>query len=176
MPEYDSTVRYTDVPGFPGYKVGTDGTVWSCRERGTAGMSYKWRILKGHLLKSTGYVMVDLCLDKIKHHRLVHRLVLEAFVGPCPLGMVCRHFPDRNPANNRLDNLQWGTHQENQMDRFVHGTDGSGQKNPISKFSNREAEIIRARQQAGESMASIARQHGVTRQCIYLIVHRKTYV
>jgi hypothetical protein len=53
---------------------------------------------------------------------MVHRLVLEAFVGPCPIGMQCRHFPDPNPANCNLKNLQWGTPMENTEDKRVHGT------------------------------------------------------
>lgn len=26
MPEYDSTIQYRDVEGYPGYKVGSDGS------------------------------------------------------------------------------------------------------------------------------------------------------
>ncbi len=43
----------------------------------------------------------------------VHTLVLEAFVGRRPKGHVVCHFPDPDPHNNRLENLQWGTHAEN---------------------------------------------------------------
>ena len=57
-----------------------------------------------------------------KRHAFVQWLVLEAFVGPCPDGMECRHFPDRDPTNNRLDNVRWGTAQENSDDKKVHGT------------------------------------------------------
>lgn len=45
----------------------------------------------------------------------VHRLVLEAFVGPAPEGTECCHN-DGNPANNRLINLRWDTRQENALD------------------------------------------------------------
>lgn len=45
----------------------------------------------------------------------VHRLVLEAFVGPCPEGMETCHR-DCNPANNNLSNLRWDTHPENIKD------------------------------------------------------------
>ena len=60
----------------------------------------------------------------------VHRLVLLAFVGPCPEEMECRHFPDKNPANNNLNNLQWGTKEENYQDKVVHGTHYKGEQNP----------------------------------------------
>lgn len=42
----------------------------------------------------------------------VHSLVLEAFVGPCPEGFECNH-KDRNRSDNRLENLEWVTHQDN---------------------------------------------------------------
>ncbi len=51
----------------------------------------------------------------------VHQLVLGAFVGPCPIGMECRHL-DGNPSNNFLSNLRWGTHLENMEDMRRHGS------------------------------------------------------
>lgn len=53
--------------------------------------------------------------------RMVHRLVLEAFVGPCPPGMECCHF-DGDSTNNHLSNLRWDTHSSNQFDRVRHRT------------------------------------------------------
>lgn len=55
MPEFDSTVEYRDVEGFPGYKVGNDGSVWSslvrtARKGRRRGFSYalsdNWRKLR----------------------------------------------------------------------------------------------------------------------------------
>ena len=46
-----------------------------------------------------------------KKQYLVHRLVLEAFVGPRPDNCEARHL-DGDPSNNRLDNLAWGTKAE----------------------------------------------------------------
>lgn len=51
----------------------------------------------------------------------VHQLVLEAFVGPRPEGMVTRHL-NGDPSDNRLTNLAWGTHAENNADTVQHGT------------------------------------------------------
>ena len=52
--------------------------------------------------------------------RYVHRLVLEAFVGPCPPGLECLHR-DHDTANNRLRNLRWGTRTENIEDKVKAG-------------------------------------------------------
>ena len=44
----------------------------------------------------------------------VHRAVLESFTGRKEK-MVVRHV-DNNKANNRLENLSWGTHADNMQD------------------------------------------------------------
>lgn len=45
--------------------------------------------------------------------RLVHRLVWSAFNGPIPSGLWVNH-KNRNPKDNRLDNLELATPRENQ--------------------------------------------------------------
>ena len=55
-----------------------------------------------------------------KKEERVHRLVLEAFVGPLPDGMVTRHL-DGNPLNNHISNLQYGSQSENGLDTVRHG-------------------------------------------------------
>lgn len=48
-----------------------------------------------------------------KYRRVwIHRAVLEAFVELKPAGAVCMHL-NNDPADNRLENLRWGTQQEN---------------------------------------------------------------
>lgn len=78
----------------------------------------------GRILKSgvdpDGHTRVVLCRDQKMFTRKVHRLVLEAFVGPCPDGMECCHN-NGDPADNRLDNLRWDTLSSNAYDRVEHG-------------------------------------------------------
>lgn len=50
----------------------------------------------------------------------VHRVVLSAFVGPCPDGMECCHN-DGDGTNNRLKNLRWDTTSSNMYDKVKHG-------------------------------------------------------
>jgi len=58
----------------------------------------------------------------------VHVLVCEAFHGPRPPGALVRHYPDPDPANNRPDNLAWGTDAENAADRTEHADLAAGQE------------------------------------------------
>lgn len=67
-----------------------------------------------------GHVLVTLRTPEGKQvQRHIHTLVLEAFVGPCPEGLECRHL-DGDAGNNRLTNLRWGSRMENQKDRRFH--------------------------------------------------------
>lgn len=69
-----------------------------------------------------GYHQVGLSENgKVKNY-LVHRLVLILFRGDCPNGYECDHI-DRNPLNNRIDNLRWVSHYENNMNRCTTRTD-----------------------------------------------------
>ena len=87
-----------------GVLVGTDGHVMVPGDK-----FHKPHWTRGSRMKS-GYFSV--C---VQGHRnlLVHRLVLETFVGPCPDGMECDHV-NRNRSDNRLQNLRWIPHNENQ--------------------------------------------------------------
>lgn len=109
--------RWLPVVGREGlYEVSDFGGVWS--------------ILSGKMLKSwprppRGYLTV-----KFGHRGRnvsVHKLVLEAFVGPCPEGMECLHEND-DPLDNRLSNLRWGTRTENLEDRVRNGTHNHAKK------------------------------------------------
>lgn len=68
-----------------------------------------------------GHLHVNLRAAPRKEKWRVHKLVLMAFVGPCPEGMeVCHN--NGNPADNRLENLRYDTHSANLLDRNEHGT------------------------------------------------------
>lgn len=68
-------------------------------------------------VREDGYVI---CGINKKTYR-VHRLVLETFVGDCPEGMDARHLVN-DKLNNSIDNLKWGTRQEQIADMKAAGT------------------------------------------------------
>lgn len=131
------TISYQSLAilGFPEYRVGTDGSVWSRHSR-------RWTPLKLRPSKD-GYLSVTLKNWISSKWFAVHTLVLTAFRGPCPLGLICRHFPDGDRTNNQLSNLQWGTWQENAADKVVHGTATIGENNGNSKLTREQVEKIK---------------------------------
>lgn len=110
-----------EIPGFPGYFVGDDGSVWTSKLKGgndrTPGRRGPLRRLKIYT-NSEGYCFVGLDVDGKNRRRPVHQLVLEAFVGPKPAGAEACHYPDHDKSNNRLWNLRWDSHRENMRDAY----------------------------------------------------------
>lgn len=118
MSKKHPTETWRPVPGFPGYQVSSLGTIYSNRQGG--------RELRP-ARNAGGYPHVSLRRDGERHHRYVHQLVAEVFIGPRPVGMEVRHL-DGDRLNNSADNLQYGTAAENAQDRVRHGTDQNVRK------------------------------------------------
>lgn len=187
MSQDNSTVTYKDIPGFPGYRVGDDGSVWSARKkRGRPGIkdggsesyiSNEWRQLKA-APNSSKRLALTLCVGNKPSSQAVHRLVLLAFVGPCPEGMECCHFPDRDPTNNALSNLRWDTKKANMADAEAHGTRIRGERQGLSKLTAAQVREIRRTCVRGHrefSRKALAQKYGVTPENISAIVHRRTW-
>jgi hypothetical protein len=169
---------YCLVPGYPAYRVGTDGSVWSRwgrpDPRGRA-MSDVWTRLRPHT-NADGYRRVNLCRPGERPRTfMVHTLVLLAFVGPKPAGLQARHLRGA-AAGDSLDNLAWGTHPENQADIARHGTRPRGETHPRSKLSAAQVADIRRRYAAGGvRMRDLAAEYGVNVPTVSMIVSGRTW-
>lgn len=93
------------------YEVSDRGDVRSLRTGRTLSLN---RISEGY--RSVRLYGADTPPREVK----VHRVMLEAFVGPRPEGMLTRHL-DGNHLNNTLSNLAYGTYSENAKDAVRHG-------------------------------------------------------
>jgi hypothetical protein len=170
-----SAVEYRDIPGFPGYRVGSDGSVWSKKRTGKPSKKdWPWKRLETTPTKS-GYRQAGLRNDDGKHViRFVHVLVLTAFAGPCPEGMQCAHDNGKRD-DNRLDNLEWKTPKANWDDRRRHGTEMQGVDCHSAKLTDDGVRVIRTRLAAGEMHTVIAKDYGVTKGAISCIARGKTW-
>ena len=106
--------HWLPVVGYEGrYEISDLGNVWSClSNKLLAQTSTRQGRMQVTLLPNTG--------KRNKKTVSVHRLVLEAFIGPCPEGMECCHWND-DPADNRLENLRWDTRSANAKDKIRNG-------------------------------------------------------
>lgn len=87
-----------EVVGHPGYFVGDDGSVWTRKLKGGSDRTPGRRgDIKPMTLNTntSGYWQVNLDVDGRNCSRVVHQLVLEAFVGPMPEGQEGCHYPNR---------------------------------------------------------------------------------
>lgn len=121
-----------------------------------------------------GYKKVHLRNRGKDRQRLVHALVLEAFVGRCPEGMEALHA-DGNPLNNQLSNLRWGTRAENRDDARRHGTLAMGSRIASAKLTEEEVKIIRRRARAGESQRKLCSEFGVSPAAMSNLVNKRTW-
>lgn len=69
---------------------------------------------------TSGYWVMTLCKDKIKKTIMVHRVVAETFLDN-PLGKRCVNHINGIKKDNRLVNLEWATHSENNYHAFKMG-------------------------------------------------------
>lgn len=147
--------------GFPKYRVGDDGSVWSYRM--DRRRKYRWKKLRTKIQLSSAnkYKRVRLVHEKRSLLILVHRLVLIAFVGLPPPGMQACHYPNRDGTDNRLTNLMWGTPETNQSHRKQQGTHNSGTLNRNAKLSREQVHEIRVlyAESHGLSNRAFARKH-----------------
>jgi hypothetical protein len=128
-------------------------------------------IMKQQVLK--GYPTVSLELP-VKRRSRVHRLVLEAFVGPCPEGMETRHL-DNDRQNNRLSNLAWGTREENEDDKRRHGTAPRGERSGTARLTADQVAQMRAMHATGASTVALGRLFNVSQQAAWKAVAGKTW-
>jgi hypothetical protein len=145
--EGSHVTNYSEIPGFPGYTVSSDGRIFST----------KW-----------GYPRERKQVSQTRGHKLVilrdpngspkgfyvHRLVAQAFVPkPDPSFNLVRHLDD-DPSNNDVSNLAWGTQTDNLRDAV---------RNEKIKTSLKGLQVVQARGMIAQGLEyySIGKHFGV---------------
>lgn len=183
-------VEYRDLTpiGFPGYRVGDDGSVWSCwrwrwvRCAGCRGgratqeqfQSSEWKQLKPWP-NPKGYLFLTLYANGKPRSARAHQLVALAFLGPRPVGMQVAH-ENGIPADCRLANLAYKTPTENAADKKRHGTHLAGERVHGAKLTESAVLAIRAEWAGGNcTYEDLATKYGVCRQVIGGIVRGEAW-
>lgn len=145
--------EWMPIPGFGGhYEASNRGRIRvkdrtvSKRHRMGAMITqfYRGRVLNPHKSDKLGHMSVHIGVDGRCFGVGVHRLVLLAFVGPCPPGMEACHG-NGDAGDNRLENLRWDTHFNNNQDRKALGHYAVGEKHHMAKLTSDQAMAIRTR-------------------------------
>ncbi len=177
--KHTTSVEYRSIPGYPGYRIGDDASVWTQRSRNGKGKhGCEWRRLNPYL-GAVGYYVVGLRVDGHQYSQLkyVHRLMLEAFVGPCPVGMESCHY-DGDRTNNVLSNLRWDTRKANIEDRARHGRMNmpNGSRHFRAKLTEADIPEIRKLSRSGLYPWEIADVFGVTKSTIRVVLKGQAWI
>jgi hypothetical protein len=129
------------------------------------------KILKLHFINN--YFRVWFCAPK-KKFGFVHSVVLSAFVGPRPNGLIARHL-DGNSRNNCVENLTWGTSRQNINDKQIHGTQTRGSNHGTSKVVESDVIEIRRLRAEGLTLRAISERFPISCDAIHNIVRRITW-
>lgn len=157
----DSSERWLPVLGYEGlYEVSDRGSVRALERIDSLKRTWPAKVMALHT-KEDGHLRVGLRHPggKQRHH-FVHKLVLEAFVGPRPSGMVTRHL-NGDPADNSVENICWGTHVDNMADQRRLGEMPLGEGVGTSVLTEKDVIEIRSARAAGETFVSISKRLGV---------------
>lgn len=177
----DSSEQWRDIPGYEGfYQVSDHGRVKALARvvqkvitkpgLGSSPVQF-WaeRIMKTRVA-ANGYLRVMLRRDAQSAMVSVHYLVLRTFIGECPQGQQACHN-DGCRTNNHLSNLRWDTPKNNHADKKRHGTQPLGEKHHNAKLTDEQVLTIVS---DPRGPAAIARDYGVTTQCVSQIRLRKS--
>jgi hypothetical protein len=115
-----------------------------------------------------------------------HRVSWTMANGAIPEGLIVCHRCD-TPACVRPDHLWLGTQLDNVRDMTAKGRRASGprpahrkgglpgERNPRATFTAEEVLDIRKRADGGETLASIRRAYGVSKNAVYSVARRITW-
>ena len=153
--------RWLPVVGWERlYEVSSLGRVRSLTRKTRNGTVRGGRILKAQP-GPLGYLHVVLSDRPRLSNRAVHLLVLDAFHGPRPAGMVGCHGPGGN-QDNRASVLCWDTQAANTgRDRDRDGTMPRGMNHARSVLTDEQVADMRRRCADGESQRSVALSYGL---------------
>jgi len=162
--------EWRSVEGWP-YEVSSLGRV----RRSTMGApltnTSPGRIRTPYLERS-GYLRVNLSRGADRRKHWVHRLVVEAFIGPPPNPLCQVAHIDGCPLNNVLANLRWATPKENSEDKRRHGTMARGTAINTNKLSRHDVMALRhLRKTQLTTHRGLAERFGISKRQVVRILN-----
>ena len=166
--------EWRDIPGAGGlYAASSLGRIRSATR--VTRNTYATFVRHGRILKTPanhlGYKACRIHANGKSRTRLVHHLVLEAFIGPRPIGYHGCHA-DGDPGNCAISNLRWDTPKANSADAIAHGAIPRGERAPGAKLKESDVRQILA---DCRPQYEIAAEFGVSQSLISRIKTRDVW-
>lgn len=157
---------WRQIPGYEGYYSASSLGRIRAERRTVEGKLNSIRTLPQKLmtpcLDGGGYLHIRLSKLRTFKTFKVHRLVAMAFMGLPPPGLQVAHN-DGVRTNNAAANLRYDTRIGNAADRAKHGTNRTGNKNPLTKLKPEQVLAIR---NDPRGLRAIGREYGVHHKSI----------
>lgn len=158
---------FKDVKGYEGYyEISNFGNVRSKSYKGV-------KILKPAKLKN-GYLNVIFCINQKKQHKLIHRLVAEAFLDNFENLPQVNH-KDFNKSNNVESNLEWCTVDYNNLYTMQNNKLQRYEERPAAKLTKEKVLDIPRLILLGATTDDLACYYDVSRRCIDNIFEGKNW-
>lgn len=168
----NNVVLWKPIKGYGGlYEVSNTGKVKSFKNQA----KYK----EGRMLKTDNkrYPTLMLYGNGKGKRFLVHRLVAETFIPNLENKSQVNH-KDGNKKNNHVSNLEWCTSKENIEHALVTGIGTIGERNGLSKFTNKQIKYLRKIYKPYDSRfggAALARKYGTSNKTMHMILSNQSY-
>ncbi len=120
-----------------------------------------------------GYPVVTLYYNGKGKQFQLHRMVLTAFRGSSPTDKNHGMHLDDNKTNNRLDNLSWGSQNENMALMVLHGRSNRNENVNTAKLTKDQVKEIRLKYKEGATQVTLASLYCVRQTTISKIVRRQ---
>lgn len=159
---------YYDIPGYEGfYQCNNFGKVYGVKRR---------YLLRGHYNNRENRMRYTLYKDgKCKEFNAA-RLVLLTFYGFPINNKLCSCHKDGNSINDRLDNLYWGSFEDNEVDKKRHGRSLIGENHHQAFLTEKDImEIRRLRNEENIPFYKIGKMFKVSKTNIMDICKYKTW-
>lgn len=161
------TEIYKPINGYENYyEVSNFGNIRSTSYKGV-------KILKPAKTKN-GYLNVILCVNQIKIHKLIHRLVAEHFIENKENMPVVNHI-DCNKLNNSVENLEWTSVEYNNIHAKENNRLQRYSDRPASKLTIVGVLDIPRLISIGATTDDLAAYFNVSRRCIDNIFEGKNW-
>jgi len=154
------------IPGYDNkYTIDTKGTIISyCKKK---------PIIRKPHINTSGYLHVRLICNGKDHSVSIHVLLAKAFI-PNPENLPTVNHKDGNKLNNRLNNLEWASHSDQQKHAYQNKLrlPSTGEKNCKAKLPDTLVkEIITSK----EKRRTLSDKYGVSLSTIDSIKRRTTW-